>query len=331
MRGPVVVAAALAVGAGLLLARPIRNIYADIAHRGALRYERKWGADLAKAQALFREQRYQELADFAEGRIAAHPARRIEHQLADSRAELMRLRALALHRLQKKRRTLEQYDQLTAFEPRHFINHHRNGEASLHFGEGARARAAYQAALGIVPDHTPSAQGLVTIDFEGGDFVRAAESFRSFANALVIAQVSLESGKERVDRTWPIDGRRHRAVIPVPTDGTTPLVVRTVQPCEVEIHSIRVRPVERVGRPSGEEVEVSLDGVRPVYEDGSRVEVPLPHGSNGGEVVLEMTLRRRLTCALDVMARKSYESTLAHEEWRETRRRFATQCTGDAQ
>lgn len=206
-----------------------------------------------------------------------HPARTTIHARDRERERVLTLLGRAWVAAGKKRRALETFDRLVAFDPLNWANHWERAEARLRLGEADAALAGYADVLAIHPSHLPSVRATIALHAEAGRFAEVAATYEAYLAAWHLAALEVELTRgagepEVLSLDVPADGRPHRVELPLTrSDGFAGRLTLSTRGYSSAVHALGWRAGRVVG------------AVAP--EPERRVAAPAPLEVFGGELV----------------------------------------------
>lgn len=324
---------------GAFALHPVRRPILDGVQRGLDYWDDRWSRRVAHGEELERAGRSDAALAYLEALDAAFPARHVKQRRDMERERVLRALARIYESQGRKRRTLDTYAELVAFDPRNFESRALYADALLRFAEPAAALEELRQVLLIHPGYAPSLAAVARLHFERGDFAGVVSAYEAYLDAFVAERVGLQVGGNLVWARVPVDGRFHdvsfRVVQPVADDVE---LVLLPGPLPWELASLEVYGPLRVGV-AGERAHRVLheQDAEPRRLSGGEWRVrsglgatDLPHGVE--RVEMRVRLFKELEPATWEMVEGSYRNLLAWERLERARERtFGTAGDGPAE
>lgn len=256
---------------GLAVAvEPVRVRGLEIADGLLRRWDDRWAAQVREAERLVAEGRLVEAEALLERLDQAHPATSVRHGRDKEREHVLRLLGQTYEALDKRDRTIETYQRLVAFDPRHYRNHVALAEASDRLLSRAttaiEARDAWAEALRLFPAHLPSVRGVVRYHLDRGEFPQVVARYQAYLDAYLVQPVEVRVGGVSVTVPVLVDGLMHDYEVPLPSvaaDVTRVEIATGGFPVGVE--RARLEPAVAAGRAgSVTATALSIDGVEAI-------------------------------------------------------------------
>lgn len=291
--------------------------------------------ELARAERLYAEGRFDRAAESLEALDASHSAVNVKHRLDQEREAILELLAQSYVALDRKRRALETTTQLVAFDPRNWRNHFAHAETLRGFSEGELADPAYREVLRLHPNHFPSVEALTGMLFDVATrHADVVELHRTYLNAWLLGSVEVVIGEARVQLDVPVDGRPHVFEVPLAVpEGAVGEARIATGGYSVRIGELALVPALRVGddspRPpatcAGPWAASEAD-VLPEGRFAARsVAATFTHGfaapDGAGRLRIELTLYKHMTADLWTKIATSYRNRLLFDELTAAERR----------
>lgn len=124
-------------------------------------WDERWTRRVERGEALLAAQRFEEAAAHLEAVDRRFPAPLVKYGRDGERERLLRALGASHAALGRKRRTLETYRRLVAYDPLNYLNHVALAEAALRFDEPDEALAHFEEVLRFHPGHLPSLRAVV--------------------------------------------------------------------------------------------------------------------------------------------------------------------------
>jgi tetratricopeptide (TPR) repeat protein len=194
---------------GLFLVPQLRVPLLDRAERGLFYWEERWTRRVEHGESLLREGRSAEAIGYLERLNRIFPARHVKNRRDLERERLLRALAGAYAAGGRKRRALDTYAELVAFDPRNYESRWLQAEALERFAETDSALEAYLGVLSLHPSHLPSLKSVSRIRFERGDFRGVVDGYEDYLDAYLVERVGLAVDGETSWVWVPVDGRFH--------------------------------------------------------------------------------------------------------------------------
>jgi tetratricopeptide (TPR) repeat protein len=328
-RGLVLIWLAFAGLGAMTVVGPIRGAVLDRAQAAVDWWEGRWWERLREGERLVRAGRFVEAQAHLERLDQTYPARNVRHARDQEREHLLRLLAQTYEALDRRTLTLQTYQRLVAFDPKHYRNYFTLGQASDRLLSRAsmavEARDAFAAALNIFPAHLPSVRGYIAYYVDQGQFSPIVEAYERYLDAFLIQNVEVRLGDAVVALPVQVDGRTREYEIPMSAapSGSDVLTIGTGG-FAVAIDRISMRPAIRAGVvPAPETVSVEPADVglvdlevadRGVYRPtgaGSPLHVKVPAALDAvGAVYVRLALFKPIDRELWGTVSKSYRNLL---------------------
>ena len=308
---------------------PVRVRILNAAQRGVQHWDDRWTERLQEGERLVAEGRFAEAAAYLERLDRMHPARNVRHGRDKERELVLRLLGQSYEALDRRTLTIETYQRLVAFDPRHYRNHFELAQASDRLLSRAtmapEARDAYAAVLGILPAHLPSVRGFTQYYLDRGEFIPVVEGYERYLDAFLVQGVLVRLGDQVVRLPVLVDGRpRDYDVTMDPDRSAGDVLAIATEGFAVSVERVDLLPATRAGV-EDHVAPVSADLANPVLVDfepaehgayralgpGSELRFQVPGG--GGAVAgvrLRLVLFKPVDRQLWTAVSKSFENLL---------------------
>ena len=314
----VLTAAYLALVALLLVGvalPPLRRLGFRVAEHEIRTWDSRWTRRLEQGEALLRAGRYQEAASYLARLDRQFPARDVRHARDQERERLLLALGSSYAALGSKRRALEAYQRLAAFDPRNYRNYFDLASMSNRLLAGwapaPEARDAFLEALRINPSHLPSVRGAIAYYSARAEFAEVVRLYGAYLDAYLRQSVELALSNGVSDAiTAPVDGELHEYELSLEQPaGWSGMLSIATGGFSLGVDRIELLPPQRVAVAAALRPAVlSLVDARPEglvrQEDGSwraergdaRLLVPVPPQAGG---IASLHLRFRLFKPVD--------------------------------
>ncbi len=209
----------------LLAVPPTRAWVLGGVQRLVLAREDRWSTELARGEALVRARQYEAAVAVLAPLNRAFPARDVRHGRDKERERLLLSLGAAYLHLGRKRRALETFQALAAFDPLNYRNHYALAIASDKLLSGwalaVEARDAYAAVLAIHPSHLPSVRGVVAYSTAKADWGDVRAAWATYLDAFLAQPLTLRLGADSVTVTAIATGQPQEVEFLLPA-GTVP-------------------------------------------------------------------------------------------------------------
>lgn len=251
------IAAAYLVGVaafvGAFAFRPTRLPALGLIERAVRFWDDRWTRRLEAGQQLLASGPPQAAVDYLTRLDRAFPATDVRHARDQQRELLLRLLGQAEEAAGHRRRAMEAYQRLVAFDPNNYRNHFAYAQAAQRllsgWAEAPEARDGFAAVLQILPSHLPSLRGYVDYYLDRGEFIPIVAAYRSYLDAHLVQRIELRVGDSVAVVPILVDGRLHDVDLPfaVPPGSGQVLELATAG-FSVAVDRVELEAPARVGR-----------------------------------------------------------------------------------
>ncbi|MCE9593992.1 MAG: tetratricopeptide repeat protein [Planctomycetes bacterium] len=293
------------------------------------------GTELARAERLYEAGRFEDAAALLERIDANHPAVIVKHRLDQEREEVLTLLGRSYVALDKKKRALETFDTLVAFDPRNWRNHYARAEALRAFVESDLAEAAYREVLRLHPTHFPTVETLTGMLFDVATlYAKVVELHQQYFNAWLLGSVELSLGATSVGLDVPVDGLPHAFDVPFEVAANFAGDARVAtHGYSARIGELALVPAQHVGvaapivpaifagpwTPTAAKLDDQGRFAAASKESSFAQHVAVPNGA--ARVRIELTLYKQMSKDLWFKVEKSYSNRLLFDQLEDVRRR----------
>jgi len=172
-------------------------------------WDERWTRRVERGEALLAAQRFDEAAAHLEAVDRRFPAPLVKYGRDGERERLLRALGESHAALGRKRRTLETYRRLVAYDPLNYLNHVALAEAALRFDEPDEALAHFEEVLRFHPGHLPSLRAVVGARLDAGDWRAGVAAYERYLDAFRLERIELQVGERRAQVQVLVDGRWH--------------------------------------------------------------------------------------------------------------------------
>jgi tetratricopeptide (TPR) repeat protein len=172
-------------------------------------WDDRWTRRVERGEALLAAERFDEAAAHLEALDRRFPAPLVKYGRDGERERLLRALGTSHAALGRKRRTLETYRRLVAYDPLNYLNHVALAEAALRFDEPDEALAHFEEVLRFHPGHLPSLRAVVGARVEAGEWRAGVDAYERYLDTFQLERIELQVGSRRAQVQVPVDGRWH--------------------------------------------------------------------------------------------------------------------------
>lgn len=178
---------------------------------------------------------------------------------------------------------LATYDSAIAYNPRTYVTPYLKGLAAKAMGGDSAlrvARAAFDTALAVFPNHLPSLREAVALAQARGDTAGARTRYAAWRSAFLSAPLDVTVGDTTFTLRVVVDGRPHAVAVPARGRADSIAVLRNA--FDMDVSEVEVMPAAAVGA-AVSRVPLRLPVRAHLAPGGSPIVVRLPRTANGFE------------------------------------------------